>query len=313
MKNIFLITFFVYSVLVVAQVEPSVSFDPVTGNYIIEYEGYDGESEVPVLIHEIFEPSTKIDPFVKVITTKLSDSSYFRYDYELINSSSSIQRLYNFYLYISSDISEITIPDENWYTGFFSYIPVFHWYNSKGEAGLSDPDDGIAPDSSVDGFSFVSYGLPTITNVYFKGNPTIFLSFPDEPPGEISELLKPIRKFPNNTVMKKTVSPKDPPYPLIISSFLDTLLNYVSQSYMLEWITDETTANKYTNFFTTAKDQIIQEDSSVTRSTLENVLREVDIDSTNYLTSEAYALLRYNTEYLVEQLPAGVETIFKER
>jgi hypothetical protein len=35
----------------------------------------------------------------------------------------------------------------------------------------------------------------------------------------------------------------------------------------------------------------------------------VDIDSTNNLTSEAYALLRYNTEYLVEQLPAGVETI----
>jgi hypothetical protein len=303
MKKIFIMFLCLFSTGTKGQVEPSVTYDPETGNYIIEYEGYEGDNEV--LVHRIFEPSTKIDPFVSANTIKIIDSNFYKYQYTIINSASSIQRLQDFDLEIYSSVTEITNPDEFWKTSFYSFVPVFGWYNSKGEAGLAHPLNGIAPDSSETGFSFLSTGLPTITHAYFAGNRTIPMAFPDEPPDEISELLKPLRKFPNNTIIKKTIGPKDPPYPLIISSFLDTLLNYVNQSYMLEWITEETIKNKYTNFFTTAKDQIIQGDSSVTRSTLENVLREVDIDSTNYLTSEAYALLRYNTEYLINQIPEG--------
>jgi len=41
-------------------------------------------------------------------------------------------------------------------------------------------------------------------------------------------------------------------------------------------------------------------------------LRDVDIDSTDNLTSEAYALLRYNTEYLLEQIPEQKEMTVNE-
>ena len=309
MKKIIGIIFLLYSTLIISQVDPSVTYDPETGNYIIEYEGHEGENEEAVLVHRTFEPSTKIDPLIKATVTKNSDSSYFIYNFELKNSSSSIQRLYNFYLYILSAISEITIPGENWYTGFFSYIPIFHWYNSKGEAGLANPLDGISPDSFETGFSFVSYGLPTITKAYFKGNPTIYLSFPDEPPDEISKLLKPLRKFPNNTVIRETIGPKDPPNPFIPLNFLDTLLNYNQRSFELGWITSQSIADKYNNYFNTAKTQLVQNNISAVQNTLQTVLQEVDQDSSGNLTSEAYALLRYNTEYLLESLPEPISNI----
>jgi hypothetical protein len=305
MKKIFIMFLCLFSTGIKGQVEPSVTYDPTTGNYIIEYEGYEGENQEPTLVNLIYEPTNKITPLVYFRAVFNSESNYFSYQYTIENTSSSLQRLQDFDIEIFASIFEITRPDEFWKTGYYSFAPVFGWFNSKGAGGLSDPLNGIAPDSSETGFSFNSTGYPTISNAYLRGKPEIYLSFPDEPPGEIEALLKPLEKFPNDRVIIKTISPKDPPFPLIISSFLDTLLNYVSQSYMLEWITEETIKNKYTHFFTTAKDQITQGDSSAARSTLENVLQQVDIDSTNNLTSEAYALLRYNTEHLINQIPEG--------
>ncbi|HLG32498.1 MAG TPA: hypothetical protein VI362_05625 [Ignavibacteriaceae bacterium] len=297
MKLLFAITFLVYSLQLAAQVEPSITFDPETGNYIIEYMGEDS------LVQEIFEPSTKIDPFVNAKVIKDMDSNYFIYQYEIMNGESSIQRLQDFDLELFSSITEITSPDEFWKTSYYSFVPVFGWYNSKGEGGLAHPLNGIAPDSSEDGFSFMSTGLPAISKVFFSGNTTIHLSFPDEPPGEVSELLKPLDKFPNNTVVRKTIGPKDPPDPLIPLDFLDTLLNYNQRSLQLGWITNQATADKYDSLFATAKTLLEGNHIPWVESTLQTVLEECDEDSSGNITSEAYALLRFNTEYLLENLP----------
>ena len=302
MKTIIIIVFFVCNTLLVAQVAPSVTYDPESGNYIIEYEGHEGENVEPVLVHRTFEPSTKIDPLIKVTVTRNSDSSYFIYQYDIFNGVSSAQRLQDFDLEIFSSITEVVNPDGFWKTSYYSFVPVFGWYNSKGEGGLAHPLDGVAPDSSETGFSFVSYGLPTITDAYFKGNPTIYLSFPDEPPDEISELLKPLRKFPNNTVIRETIGPKDPPNPFVMLNFLDTLLNYNQRSFSLGWISNQSTADKYFNYFTIAKTQLQQSNIIGVQNTLQTILQDVDQDSLGNLTSEAYALLRYNTEYLLENL-----------
>ena len=80
MKKIFIMFLCLFSTGIKGQVDPSVIYDPTTGNYIIEYEGHEGENEEPVLVHRIFEPSTKIDPLIKAIATKVFDSSYFRYN-----------------------------------------------------------------------------------------------------------------------------------------------------------------------------------------------------------------------------------------
>ncbi|HEX9829492.1 MAG TPA: hypothetical protein VGB10_04705 [Bacteroidota bacterium] len=91
------------------------------------------------------------------------------------------------------------------------------------------------------------------------------------------------------------------------TSFLDTLLSYTTQSRSLEWITTQATADKYTSYFTSAKSNIQQNNINAARATLQQVLSDVNVDSSSTLTSEAYALLRFNTEYLLSQLPAQAE------
>ncbi|MGA9365204.1 MAG: hypothetical protein WBW16_12635 [Bacteroidota bacterium] len=101
----------------------------------------------------------------------------------------------------------------------------------------------------------------------------------------------------------KTVTPVVPSLPLNSLDFLDTLMSYTTQSRSLAWIKDQPTADKYAGYFSSARAKLVQRDSVGARTSLQQVLRDVDIDSIANLTSEAYALLRYNTEYLLRQLP----------
>jgi hypothetical protein len=100
-----------------------------------------------------------------------------------------------------------------------------------------------------------------------------------------------------------TICGTNPPDPFAPSDFLDTLLNFNQRSSEIGWITNQTTTDKYDSLFNITKTQLQQNNNNAARTTLQTVLQEVDIDSTNNLTSEAYALLRYNTEYLLEQIP----------
>ena len=58
-------------------------------------------------------------------------------------------------------------------------------------------------------------------------------------------------------------------------------------------------------YINSAKASLLQKGIASARSSLQRLLQDVDIDSTSKLTSEAYSLLRYNTEYLLAQLPAS--------
>ncbi len=283
---------------VYAQTEPSVTFDPNTGNYIIRYQGLDGN-----LVETIFEPATKIEPGVEV--TVLVESGLYRYQYAVHNGSSSEQRVLNFSVQLFTAINSITKPNQEWRTGMHSSPVAVYWSHTlRDPSGLYTPYDGIAPDSIVSGFSFRSSGLPAIVTSNFRGNAPLSIVFPDEPPAEISNLLRPLRQFPANTVQSETIGPKDPPVPFVAVVFLDTLISYTAQSLALGWIADQLTADKYTNLFSTARSQLMSNDSTGARSTLTTVLNNVPADSAaELLTSEAYALLRYNTEYLLDQLP----------
>ena len=168
--------------IAVAQVEPSVTFDPGTGNYFVRYMGHVGEDQDPAIIERIFEPTTKISPMIGARVSRHGDSLLFTYDYTIRNGATSVQRLQDFDIEIGSSLSNTVGPGDSWHTGFYSIASVFGWYDSRGQDGVPDPLDGIAPDSLEKGFSFSSVGLPAIVNSYSRGKPAVILSFPDEPP-----------------------------------------------------------------------------------------------------------------------------------
>jgi hypothetical protein len=61
-------------------------------------------------------------------------------------------------------------------------------------------------------------------------------------------------------------------------------------------------ADKHTGLVTRIKTDITQFNLKTARTRIDTVLQQVKIDSSSSLTSEAYALIRYNTEYLRDQL-----------
>ena len=221
--------------LVFSQVESSITYDPQTGNYIIEYQGY--IDTVSTIIRRTFEPSTKIDPSVKV--NVVSKDLDYQYNYKVYNGITSTQRLQDFDLDVLTNIHSVEQPDQYWKFDNYSYIPIAGWFNSKDPSGLNHPLNGIAPGSSEDGFSFVSNGLPAIIKAYFRGKPKIYLTFPDEPPSEIEDSLSKLEKFSNNTVSRFTIGPKNPMAAFMGDDFLDTLINYNNRSFDLNWIKNQ--------------------------------------------------------------------------
>jgi hypothetical protein len=324
-----LIAVILFTLTTAAQEKPSVTFDPQTGNYIIDYEGHEGEDQTPAHVRLIFEPSTKIKPYVESRTVKIDGSIGFRYVFKLRNGATSQQRLNSFEIDLNSKTWDAKSPAESWWQHSYSYVPVFGWLDSKGEHGLASPLDGIAPDSSEAGFSFNSTGVPAIVNAYLRGAPTTVLAFPDEPPGEIETLLEPLRRFPNNSVIRKTVGPKDPPHPFIAAEFLDTLLSYIHQSHELGWINntrdDDAEADERAEDgivknldkrLMQTRDLIVKDKIGAAKGRLTIFLNKVERlwdrqqkeDKRNrknpkiIFTSEAYALLKYNGEYLLDHL-----------
>ncbi len=282
---------------VYAQIEPSVTLDPSTGNYLIRYQGEDGN-----LVELFFEPATKIEPRIKA--SVLRDSDSYNYEYTVSNGSASRQRILNFAVRILTPIESVTKPNQEWRTGQYSSPSALYWAHTlRDPSGLSTPYDGIAPDSTVSGFSFTSFGLPTIVTSHCRGSAPLSVAFPDEPPEKIVTLLRPLRQFSANTVPGKTIGPNPPSADFVATAFLDTLISYTSRSRTLGWITTQPIANKYEDHFNSVRTKLQQDNIATARTELQTVLQEVEQDSPSFLTSEAYALLRYNTEYLLDQLP----------
>ncbi len=162
----------------------------------------------------------------------------------------------------------------------------------------------VKPGESKSNLGIISKGLPCLVTYYIQG-PFSPLSTGEFPPTGLTQKI--IDNVYQNSVRGSTIAPSDPESPFVPSVFLDTLHAYNIQSRSLDWIKDQATADKYLGYFSAAKAQLEQNNTTGTRTTLQSVLRDVDVDSSSTLTSEAYALLRYNTEYLLDQLPTPQE------
>jgi hypothetical protein len=189
------------------------------------------------------------------------------------------------------------------YADSLSWLKPVNWQKDQSLDGklvgvTALEDSQIINPGNEEYFAHKSPGLPKIADGYF-------LSAYQEL--DLSLILDNFwyyrdKNIINNSVNVKMLSPANPPDPLIPSEFLDTLITYADSSYSLGWIKDEQTKSKYENYFAYAKEKLANGDRAFAKSYLQKVLTDVDVDSTSLLSSEAYALLRYNTEYLLKQI-----------
>jgi hypothetical protein len=226
---------------------------------------------------------------VSATVSKVQDTLVYRYSLQNLSANPS-DRVSEFSVRYQAVLFQAPMPAQTisplgWAGGFFTDDSVYSWWSR-------DSVTTISRGAILSGFTFKSFGLPYITASY-----SWYYVEPDsgEPEGE------PMSVYVAAMVME-TIAPKAAPFPFDAIVFLDTIKSYIDQSCALGWISNQPTGDKYAGYFSSARAKLVQGDSVGARTPLQQVLRDVDIDSSSTLTSEAYALLRYNTDYLLRQL-----------
>ena len=242
---------------------------------------------------EMFFPRNNFTPIVKTKVTKANGS--FVYEYNVKNSESSAQSINEFDVYgfdkytkiygsIEVEDTSVTTLSDNWYGALLSTMITWEGYP-------------IRPGNKIDGFLYKTDALPVIGYARLRG-------YNYQWSGDYRENTS-VKDYLNNSVIVKTIAAKLPPEPFVPLAFIDTLTTYVDSSHTLGWIKNEQTRDKYNNYFTNAKNYLNQNNNNAAKTELQKVLTECNADSSLVLTSEAYALLYFNTDYLINRIPEG--------
>jgi hypothetical protein len=282
------------------------------------------QRQYPHLYNVIIQANTSFD----------TSEGMFHYSYTLTNSTTNIGRIASFEIDISRKPHTLKIDtaglrfkndgytEKNFKLDFahlagkiipvgFLQTPPGMWDGGNTNALTASFDavsdaDFIAPGKSEGGFEMISRGLPSIRACFLAPYFDVISLFPDPNDTTIKYYVPPVDSV--RQAMKFhgwTVGPTAPPIIFVASIWCDTLISYINQSKVLSWIKNQLTANKYLGYFGSVKASLLQNNNSAARTTLGQVLADVNIDSTRNLTSEAYALIRYNTEYLLSRLPTN--------
>ncbi len=161
------------------------------------------------------------------------------------------------------------------------------------------------PGSTVDSLEINCIGLPSIRKVTFSIAKGIVI---DQLP-DLEDTTSTMTEVQKDSILASldyctwTVAPNVFSDNLGCIGIIDSINSYNSRAFNYSWIKQLQIKNKYQTYLSTAKTFLQQHDSLQARNLLENIIRDVDVDSTSNLTNEAYALLRYNTEYLLSKLP----------
>jgi hypothetical protein len=283
------------------------SMDDLNGDGILEVRSHDkedgseawswnGESygkwdSTPIVPFEEFQAAANAEADVECEISQMD--TLFLYEYTVSNRSNSRRRIERIRIDHGLFDKSGNAP-EGWNFGpAISKVPASWKYDNVNTKNL------ISPGESVGGFQVNSEGLPRIANFYIQSERGPWYGAK----GNSKEVLaKMLDDIVNNSFKGKTITPYSPPDPFAPSGFLDTLISYTTKSFKLGWMSDNKTKMKYENYFVNTKNALLKSDSSAAQAYLKNVLADVDVDSSAALSSEAYALLKYNTGYLLKRL-----------
>jgi hypothetical protein len=282
---------------------------------------------LPICISQAFgqsiEPRNRITAVVRFSLEKIEQSSY-KYEYTVENSVQSKQDIWNFMVIFSfsEDSIKKSFNVQNWWGPDMPISGPPFWISWSGPK-----DNKIKPGKLLSGFAFETSVLPGIAEYYCEG----YAPPPSFPEGMATD------SIPGYTdltpygpgVVGKTVGPVMPPDPFEPATFLDTLLSYIHQSHELGWINntrdDDAEADERAEDgivknldkrLMQTRDLIVKDKIGAAKGRLAMFLNKIERlwdrqqkeEKRNrknpkiVFTSEAYALLKYNGEYLLDHL-----------
>jgi hypothetical protein len=112
-------------------------------------------------------------------------------------------------------------------------------------------------------------------------------------------------------IVKRTLGPTAPPADFKPVAFVDYIISQKHEAYSLGWIKNKGIENSLDEKLDNAKKKIETGDTKTAQNILNAFINEVeaqgcktydDCPSGKHLTPEAYALLKYNMQYLIDNL-----------
>jgi hypothetical protein len=267
--------------------------------------------------------------YPNVNSAVLRKANGYNYRFSLGNARGAVQSIYRFLVEVRATSSVGSSPSD-WNARNLNYdtIRVAKWAS---EDSIAD----IEPNEILTGFGLQSVGLPGIGRYWVRAWETVKGREGQYEPSTANIFLTHLRGI--------TLSPSTPPLPFMPSQFFDTLLSYTRQSAELGWLAppagpgkrrdddcddderpDDGITKNIEQRLLKAKRELLKRDSVQARKELEKLVQKVERiwkrsqdegrrqkgkgrggewGENSFMTSEAYALLKYNTEYLIERLP----------
>ncbi len=268
------------------------------GGYVIEYENVATSTQ-----HVGFVvPGDQISPTVSVEVSR--ENNAFVYNYTITNGMDAAMGIYEFDVRARAAVYDKGTPDATWVFDYIPNISMHRWTNAKGNPLAI----GLLPGKSLGGFLFVSEGLPSIKKSLLSN--LSIIDFPDD--NEIPEELIPTvteLSVGHEYIAILTVGPADAPVPFVDVEFVDLLIEYLDTSDSLGWIPSQSTVNEIEAKLISARQKLVSADKIGAANELTSVLMTLEnlLDGDGEIQSEAYSLLKYNSEFLLEQLADGAE------
>lgn len=226
-----------------------------------------------------------------VSATVLQTDSSLVYSYRISSSPDSEQNIWFWMIITDVDILGFTSPSGWRFINRAKNPERISW-------GTQSDSAKIRPSSSISGFSVKSKNLPTIQKYFMEGWKQIILD-PENEPDSVEN-----KSFFDVAKEGLTIFPRSNSDIFNLQDFTDTLQTFRYRSCEeLEWATDTTVCGQLEQQVNQVGDHLSTEDTVQAANALKEFIDLVEAEKNASLTSEGYALLYYNAQYLAARLP----------
>jgi hypothetical protein len=175
----------------------------------------------------------------------------------------------------------------------------------------------IPPSEEISGFILITYGIPTIRDFkaqtnYVAGDEDVISRIGTTKEQLIEDPFPHYEAFYESIAYKgKTIGPTAPPAELKPVDFLDNIIDMKHEAFSLGWITNKGIERNLDAKLNAARKKLSSRDYGSAQNILTAFMNEVeaqgcetrdDCPRGKHLMPEAYALLKYNAQYLADNL-----------
>jgi hypothetical protein len=231
----------------------------------------------------------RVNPHVRAVVTRSAGG--FTYRYGVTNKPDARQTLIRFAVEAFTASPPVQTSPPVWEArGNFTESPLFLW------STFVEPR-GLRPGTSASGFGFITPAPPTIVSFLAWGDAPIPI-IPDRPETDSCENSDVIE----NSFKGLTVGPKTP-QPFVAIESVNHLITLLDDSRRLGWITGDGIHQSMLAKLTDAKRRLEANDAAGAKANVNAFIAQVGAVLNQPSTSEAYALLYFNGQYVSDRLP----------